>query len=161
MVWFEASPSRRELRGHLWWFASWAAVTLIAAILRPDPAGHGTHQQLGLPPCPSVILFGRPCPGCGLTTGFSHVVHGHFAEAMHVHPFAIALYGMYTLSAFACLGGYIFNRRFNTESMAFSRFLTALTVVFFAYGLVRFCTTRAALVWPSSTVWQSQAKSTP
>ncbi len=49
--------------------------------LNPDPRGYGTHQQLGLPPCTFRLLFGRPCPGCGMTTSFSHFVRGQFVEA--------------------------------------------------------------------------------
>ena len=31
----------------------------VAAMLRPDGRGFGTHQQLGLPPCTFRVLFGR------------------------------------------------------------------------------------------------------
>jgi hypothetical protein len=34
----------------------------VGLYLSPDPAGHGTHQQLGLPPCTIHFLTGRPCP---------------------------------------------------------------------------------------------------
>jgi hypothetical protein len=53
----------------------------IALLLDPDPRGYGTHQKLGLPPCTFRLLFGRPCPGCGMTTSFSHFVRGQFVEA--------------------------------------------------------------------------------
>lgn len=53
----------------------------VARCLSPDPKGYGTHQQLGLPPCASQWLFGYPCPGCGMTTCFSHFVRGEFAQA--------------------------------------------------------------------------------
>ena len=53
----------------------------IALLLNPDPRGFGTHQQLGLPPCTFRLLFGYPCPGCGMTTCFAHFVRGQFVEA--------------------------------------------------------------------------------
>lgn len=56
----------------------------IAAWLKPDPfqTGIGTHQQLGLPPCSAVQLFGIRCPACGMTTSWSHVMHGQVWRAL-------------------------------------------------------------------------------
>ena len=53
----------------------------IAAWLTPSPRGMGTHHQLGLPPCSFVIWFGMRCPACGMTTSWSHVMHGHLLQA--------------------------------------------------------------------------------
>lgn len=35
-----------------------------------------THTQLGLPPCNMVVMTGKPCPACGMTTSFSLLAHG-------------------------------------------------------------------------------------
>ena len=35
--------------------------------------------------CPTALLFGLPCPGCGLTRAFGHVTHGLFREAFEFH----------------------------------------------------------------------------
>jgi hypothetical protein len=48
----------------------------VAACLRPSALGYGTHQQLGLPPCTSVALFGRRCPSCGMTTSWAYLLRG-------------------------------------------------------------------------------------
>lgn len=53
----------------------------IAAVVNPyDESGnaltHGTHRQLGLPPCTLLSLVGFPCPACGMTTAVSLLVHG-------------------------------------------------------------------------------------
>ncbi|MBN2023587.1 MAG: DUF2752 domain-containing protein [Pirellulales bacterium] len=53
----------------------------VAAWLRPDGRGHGTHQQLGLPPCSFEVLFGQRCPTCGSTTAFAHLIRGHLLAA--------------------------------------------------------------------------------
>ncbi len=58
----------------------------LAAWMDPDPRGLGTHKQLGLPPCSSVMLLGYPCPTCGMTTAFSHTVRGRFVAAFHAQP---------------------------------------------------------------------------
>ncbi len=49
----------------------------IAAWLRPSPLGLGTHQQLGLPPCTMRMVFHLRCPSCGMTTSWSHLMHGN------------------------------------------------------------------------------------
>ncbi|MBI5515371.1 MAG: DUF2752 domain-containing protein [Deltaproteobacteria bacterium] len=70
------------------WFLSgmvaWVVVVL-SAWLQPDPRGFGTHQQLGLPPCNFQELTHVPCPGCGLTTSFARMAHGHALDALRAH----------------------------------------------------------------------------
>jgi len=58
---------------------------ITAARLTPDPKGHGTHRQLGLPPCTVVSWFGVRCPSCGMTTAFSHMVRGQVAGAVRAN----------------------------------------------------------------------------
>lgn len=64
-----------------------AALALLAFGLEPDPSGHGTHTQLGLPPCLTMAAFGLPCPGCGVTTAASWAAHGEFVQALRTQPF--------------------------------------------------------------------------
>ncbi|MEJ2421337.1 MAG: hypothetical protein P8018_06370 [Acidobacteriota bacterium] len=55
----EAIPSVEKSAGwklldHVWYAGAWLgflAVMLLAHHLVPDPAGLGTHTELGLPPC--------------------------------------------------------------------------------------------------------------
>ncbi|MEO0323786.1 MAG: DUF2752 domain-containing protein [Myxococcota bacterium] len=65
---------------------------LTATQLTPDPVGHGTHTQLGLPPCGFLLVTGFPCPGCGLTTCFTHMVRFEFVDAVRANPFGVALF---------------------------------------------------------------------
>ena len=58
-----------------------SALLGVAVWLTPDGRGHGTHQQLGLPPCTFYVLFGRPCPACGMTTAWAWLVRGEVIEA--------------------------------------------------------------------------------
>jgi Protein of unknown function (DUF2752) len=56
-------------------------VFVIAAWLHPYdadglPKSMATHTQLGMPPCNMVVMYGKPCPSCGMTTSFSLLVHG-------------------------------------------------------------------------------------
>ena len=62
-----------------------AGLLVTAAILTPDPRGRGTHEQLGLPPCTFAIVMGFRCPGCGMTTAWSHLARGRVGEAASTH----------------------------------------------------------------------------
>jgi hypothetical protein len=61
-------------------------VLAVAARLTPDPAGFGTHQQLGSAPCLMPVLTGYPCPTCGMTTAFAYAVRGRLGSAFHAQP---------------------------------------------------------------------------
>jgi hypothetical protein len=80
------------------------AVWLLGRVT-PDARGHGTHEQLGLPPC-GWAMQGYPCPTCGATTAACEVVHGHLLRAFAAHPFgaAVAIAGLLAaLFALYCL----------------------------------------------------------
>lgn len=68
------------------------AVVITATQLTPAPEGMGTHQQLGLPPCGFLVVTGIPCPGCGLTTSFAHMIRGQFTGATYANPFGVMLF---------------------------------------------------------------------
>lgn len=85
-------------------------VLSIARGLVPDPAGAGTHQQLGLPPCGLLTLVGYPCPTCGMTTAFSHAVRGKFLSALSVQPAGLVLALAVAASAVASLRVLIMGR---------------------------------------------------
>lgn len=67
------------------------ALLAIAAWLEPDPRGLGTHRQLGLPPCTFQWLVGRPCPSCGMTTSWAHLMHGQIGPALATNAGGTAL----------------------------------------------------------------------
>jgi hypothetical protein len=80
----------------LWWSLALGclAVLAVAAMLEPDVRGHGTHVQLGLPPCGFLLLTGAPCPGCGLTTAFAHAIRGDLGPAAVANPFGLLLFAL-------------------------------------------------------------------
>ncbi len=141
MALLEYGHPRKALTSQAVWFGSWLVVTIIGAVLNPDRSGHGTHQQLGLPPCPSVLLFDRPCPGCGLTTSWTAFIHGHFAEAFHSHPLGPILYVAYAVSALIALFGYFKGGRLNTDTKGFNRTTTVAVVIFVVFGAARMALT--------------------
>jgi hypothetical protein len=115
----------------------WLFTTITALCLHPDPSGHGTHTQLGLPPCPSVLLFNRPCPGCGLTTSFTAFLHGDFAFAFKAHPLGPFMYLGMTAWAGLCLYGWIKGLRLDGGGKTFNRAMSAFLAVFFTFGIAR------------------------
>jgi hypothetical protein len=62
------------------------APLVIAARIAPAPAGHGTHERLGLPACGWAAASDAPCPTCGMTTAFAHAVRGNLLESLAAQP---------------------------------------------------------------------------
>lgn len=141
MALFEYGHPRAALKGQMTWFFAWLAVTLIGACLSPSRAGHGTHEELGLPPCGFVLLFDRPCPGCGLTTSWTAFIHGHFAEAFHAHLLGPIMYVLFGISAFLSLYGYIKGAKFCTDTREFNRAMSVFIAVFLIFGAARMIVT--------------------
>jgi hypothetical protein len=79
-----------------------ACVLAIARHLVPAASGVGTHVQLGLPPCGFLTATGLPCPSCGLTTAFAHMVRLNLLDAAHVHPVGVALFMVVVASLVGC-----------------------------------------------------------
>lgn len=108
---FEAIPdgefATEEMRKAPWWVrlalmgiaVGLMAVFIVGAMLHPyeadgAPKTHGTHRQLGLPPCSFYSATGMPCPSCGFTTAFSLVAHADLGSAFRVNSVG-ALLAMY------------------------------------------------------------------
>jgi hypothetical protein len=89
-----------------------AALLGVARALEPNPRGRGTHEQLGLPPCTFVVLFGRPCPSCGMTTAWAWLVRGEVRAALRANASGalmamLALVGVPWLLASAARGRWL------------------------------------------------------
>jgi hypothetical protein len=143
---FRPAERARHLQGQAAWLASWVVGTLLGVLMRPSPLGHATHTQLGLPPCPSVALFHRPCPGCGLTTSWTLLLHGDLPGSLHAHPLGPLLYLGFTLGAVLSAYGLSKKKLVDTNTKPMNVALVALLVVFLGYGYWRFSTTTYSLV---------------
>jgi hypothetical protein len=67
-----------------------AGIFAIAFWLNPydsdgKPRTMATHTQLGMPPCNFVILTGKPCPACGMTTSFALLVRGDVSASLRAN----------------------------------------------------------------------------
>ena len=92
-------------------------VSLFAVAARLDPAagGIGTHEQLGLPPCGMAMIWGLPCPTCGMTTAFAYAARGQFAAAFHAQPAGLTLALATGLGAFAAGGTLVTGRSYRVN----------------------------------------------
>jgi hypothetical protein len=89
------TPRRERIARRVTWsvLALSSAFVLVASrLLTPAASGVGTHTQLGLPPCGFLVVFGLPCPACGLTTSFAHLAHLELAASLRVHPLGLPLF---------------------------------------------------------------------
>lgn len=132
-----AVPDRRIL-----WRLAWAmlfivpaAVVITAAMLTPNPLGHSTHMQLGLPPCGFLLVTGYPCPGCGLTTAFANMARFNIVGAAHANPFGVPLFlatlGMIPVAFVGILRGtHVMDtlERFQADKIAILLATTSVTV---------------------------------
>lgn len=110
----------------------------IGLYLTPNPSGHGTHQQLGLPPCTIYYLTGRPCPSCGLTTSVSAILHGQFALAWRANPMGFLIVGGALLVACNSLVALLWGRSVRLEETRFTLLLLGLLTLWLLHGVVRF-----------------------
>jgi hypothetical protein len=110
----------------------------VGLYLTPDPAGHGTHQQLGLPPCTIYYLTGRRCPSCGLTTSVSAILHGQFGLAWRANPTGFLIVAAATAIAFNSLFALLWGRSVRIENTRFTLLLLALLALWLLHGAVRF-----------------------
>lgn len=87
-------PAGRGLRVVLVLFGLFLAGGFsLAAAVKPDVRGFGTHQQFGLPPCSFRSALGIPCPSCGMTTSFSSFVRGQFQSSIDANLAGFLLAG--------------------------------------------------------------------
>lgn len=110
----------------------------VGLYLTPDPAGHGTHQQLGLPPCTIYYLTGRPCPSCGLTTSVSAILHGQFGLAWRANPMGFVIVAGAVVVALNSLFALLWGRSVRIENTRFTLLLLALLALWLLHGAVRF-----------------------
>jgi hypothetical protein len=137
--WVELAPVSGWARwSHALLLLSVLVMVAVGLYLTPDPAGHGTHQQLGLPPCTIYYLTGRPCPSCGLTTSVSAILHGQFGLAWRANPTGFLIVAAATAIAFNSLFALLWGRSVRIENTRFTLLLLALLALWLLHGAVRF-----------------------
>lgn len=87
------------------------ALLVVGAVLRPAPAGHGTHEQLGMAPCPFLEATGIPCFTCGMTTAVTLAAHARPVDAFITQPFGAALALAAAVAFWGCAHVAVFGSR--------------------------------------------------
>lgn len=83
------------------------AVAVLAAVSIANPTVPGGV----LPVCPTKLLFGFDCPGCGTLRMLYSVAHLDFGAAIRYNALAFVILGLLTVSYFAWTYGRVKNVR--------------------------------------------------
>jgi hypothetical protein len=119
--------SRQDRIGYLMIFLLSVTMLVIARLLQPSSRGVGTHEQLGLPPCPFLYLTGIPCPSCGLTTSFAYAARLEFFSSLIAQPFGLIIF---FLTIFAIpLSLFLSRRRITWSELMQARIVNRLIYV--------------------------------
>jgi hypothetical protein len=94
-----------------------AAIFAIAFCLNPydedgTPRRMATHTQLGMPPCNFVLLTGKPCPACGMTTSFALLVRGDVSSSLQANWAGTLIAVLWALTMVWAVAGGIAGRLF-------------------------------------------------
>jgi Protein of unknown function (DUF2752) len=100
----------------------------VARELTPDPREYGTHQQLGLGPCPFATITGRLCPTCGMTTAVAWFVRGNFSRAFRANPAGLGVALLSVVSIPWFIGSAVLDTPIGFRSVA-TPLLGALVIV--------------------------------
>lgn len=82
--------------------------------------------------CPTQILFGLPCPGCGLTRAGVLLLRFRFVQAWEMHPF---IYVWLFFILYLCYNRYIRGKK----AKALLPLLIAITISMFIFYIYRMC----------------------
>ncbi|MFX8036137.1 DUF2752 domain-containing protein, partial [Acinetobacter baumannii] len=81
-----------------------------------------------------MAFFGRPCPGCGLTTSWTHFIHGQIAESFACNALGPILYLSFTGMAFVSFVAYLRGKYWDTNTPQFNWVASAVLGTFLVYG---------------------------
>ncbi|GAA5509946.1 DUF2752 domain-containing protein [Novipirellula caenicola] len=109
------------------------ALLVTASQLSPSEQGLGTHQQLGLPPCSSRILFGIRCPACGMTTSWAHFTQGHWWQSVQANV------GGFLLAMVACWVVLLSAAVFVNPRVDVMRYQKTAAIAAIGIGLITLC----------------------
>jgi Protein of unknown function (DUF2752) len=134
MTGFQRKYARQDQLGYLIFVLISVSSLVTARLLRPSSRGVGTHEQLGLPPCPFLYLTGIPCPSCGLTTSFAYAARLEFVSSLITQPFGFIVF-ILTICAIP-FAIYLIRRRISLSEFMQTRIVERLIYVTLTFYLL-------------------------
>ena len=116
------------------------AAVVVARLVDPQ------QVEAGPVLCPFRLATGLPCPGCGLTRSWVHLMHGQVGEAMAANPFGIVALGLAIVLVAAVSTAVVRRRALPAYAQLVGgrtgrRLLLAVTAGWVGFGVVRMLTT--------------------
>jgi len=86
-------------------FISWFvySVIIFLVLLTPFVLSGKTIERI-TPKCAWRVRYHKPCPACGLTTGFRLISAGQFRRAEALNRYSLPLYTLFLLNEIILLG---------------------------------------------------------
>lgn len=100
--------------------------------------------------CPSVIIFGLPCPGCGITRALLYVLKGQFAEAFYINP-SVYLWLLFLL--YIIVVRYVLGKPLKYGVLS-AGIIGVVMVIRFAYGMYMYYPTRPPFAYTGGNVME-------
>lgn len=85
--------------------------------------------------CPTQILFGLPCPACGLTRAGVCVLLGLYERAWDLNPF---IYGWIFVILVACWQRYVRGKKMGKAFWVFMGIMIGAMLIFYIYRMWRY-----------------------
>lgn len=82
--------------------------------------------------CPSVIVTGFPCPGCGMTRAMFSILRGDFMNAWNFHPFS---YAVILFALWFCVWRYVLLKDMKMVYNALVALMAGL-IIFYIYRMI-------------------------
>lgn len=100
--------------------------------------------------CPSVIIFGLPCPGCGIVRALLYVLKGQFAQAFYINP-SVYLWLVFLL--YIIVVRYILGKPLRRVVLLMT-VIVAVMMIRFGYGMYMYYPQRPPFAYTGGNVME-------
>lgn len=100
--------------------------------------------------CPFVILFGLPCPGCGLTRAALYLFRGSLKEAFYMNP-AIYLWALYLL--YIIVVRYVLGKPLK-HALFFAAVISILMIIRYFWGMYLYYPNRPPFAYTGGNIME-------
>lgn len=101
--------------------------------------------------CPMVIIFGLPCPGCGITRALLYVLQGQFSKAFYMNP---TVYLWIAFLIYIIVVRYILGKPLKRVTLLIT-VIVAVMVIRFGYGMYMYYPARPPFSYTGGNVMEN------